>query len=126
MDRVQTAAAVLHYAEGTLGPADFHPNGCASCARAVQLVDQVDQTYPPDSSPESELTVSVVLNLRDGKLNLLDGVTLDSAAMIVSTYAKGTDALNLRGANGVTTRHAASDITSVMISRSPWGVPSNL
>lgn len=51
MDRIQTAAAVLHYAEGTLGPVDFHPDGCATCARAVELVAQVDRTYPAEEDP---------------------------------------------------------------------------
>ncbi len=62
MDRVQTAAAVLHYADGTLGPVAFHPNGCATCARAVQLVDQVDRTYPAeDLTRNDEIVVAAVL-----------------------------------------------------------------
>lgn len=51
MDRVETAAAVLHYAEGSLGPVAFHPSGCATCARAVDLVAQVDRTYPVEEDP---------------------------------------------------------------------------
>lgn len=51
MDRVQTVAAVLHYAEGTLGPVDFHPDGCGICAHAVELVDRVDHTYPAEEDP---------------------------------------------------------------------------
>lgn len=45
MDRQRTAAAVLHYAEGTIAPVDFHPDGCGTCARAVELVALVDRTY---------------------------------------------------------------------------------
>lgn len=51
MDRAETAAAVLHYAEGTLGPVAFHPDGCGTCARAVELVGQVDRTYPVGGDP---------------------------------------------------------------------------
>jgi hypothetical protein len=45
LDRLQTAAAVLHYAEGTIAPVAFHPDGCGTCTRAVELVDRVDRTY---------------------------------------------------------------------------------
>jgi hypothetical protein len=51
MDRAETVAAALHYAEGTIAPVAFHPDGCGTCARAVDLVDQIDRTYPVDEDP---------------------------------------------------------------------------
>ncbi len=57
MDRLRTAAAVLHYAEGTIGPVDFHPSGCGTCARAVDLVGLVDRTYPTAPTPGSPVDI---------------------------------------------------------------------
>lgn len=57
MNRYETAAAVLHYAEGSLGPVAFHPAGCVTCSRAVELLDLIDKTYP---APDDPMPVFVV------------------------------------------------------------------
>jgi hypothetical protein len=69
-------------------------------------------------------TVSVVLNLRNGDVNPLGGVSIDGVARIVAAYAGGEEELVLEGGNGVTTRYLAADITSVTISRVPWNLDS--
>jgi hypothetical protein len=69
MDRVQTAAAVLHYAEGTLGPVAFHPDGCGTCARAVALVEQVDRTYPAEEDPMPVFVIKGKDQLAPGAVN---------------------------------------------------------
>lgn len=86
MDRLRTAAAVLHYAEGTIGPVDFHPDGCGTCAWAVELVSTVDRTYP-DAGPTRRAPVDIIANA----IRVADGNDTMGAGDLAEVVARVLD-----------------------------------